>query len=509
MKTDKVPMSNKSIIGKAVVTITLISLFSRLLGFLREILFANYYGTANEYEIYLVASIIPLTINTVSIFFFQNYFIPNYSKIKNDYPEQTDNFVKRTFYNSLGFSVVLCAIFIIFPNEIMSIYAGREVIDSQLNTIFIIFSITIIPAILSSYISSYLNSANKFSAPAFSLLFINLTTIIALFYFKSNNIIAIALGYLAGSFIQLIYLISKVKLSLFLFLSERRRQVKFITFSSVLFIVLIEFIGQLYVIVDRYFYSSIDQGGIASLNYATNIFLLPISVFTVSLTTAIMPKISDLSAKEKLLEMNLMLNKLFSISFFFFIPFISVYFLFGENLVRIIFERGAFDSRSTEITHQVLFYLSLSMIFYVIYSVLNKYLYSLRKTGYLLLLTIFVLMIKIFLNHLLVSDYKQNGLAFATSLSYFIFFAFAFIKVKSEIKFKLDRLILKSFIFYILNICVSFLLTVILISMIKSEGIMYDILLITVFFTFYFINNMIFDEENQKLIWEQINVFKK
>jgi hypothetical protein len=45
--------------------------------------------------------------------------------------------------------------------------------------------------------------------------------------------------------------------------------------------------------------------------------------------------------------------------------------------------------------------------------------------------------------------------------------------------------------------------------MIKSEGIMYDILLITVFFTFYFINNMIFDEENQKLIWEQINVFKK
>lgn len=503
-------MFNKSIIAKAAIIITLISLLSRILGFLREILFANYYGTNKEYEIYLVASIIPLTINTISIFFYQNFFIPNYAKIQNEYPDGKEYFVKKTFLSSIVFSILIVIIFIVFSKQILTFYAGKEILNDKIIIIFSIFSLTIIPAILSSFLSAYLNSKNQFGAPAFSLLLINLATIISLFYFKSTNIIPIAVGYLVGSLLQLFYLLIKSDIKSYLKKekSEHKYFVK-ITYSSILSILLIELIGQLYIVADRYFYSSVDPGGIASLNYATNIFLLPVSIFTISLTTAIMPKISDLSAKSQMAEMTEMINKLFSLSFLFFIPFVLIFLFQGNQVVKIFLERGSFDSISTKTTNEVLFYLSLSLFFYVIYSFLNKFLYSLQKTSFLLLLTISVLIIKFGMNYLLVGGLKQNGLAISTSLSYLIFFIFAFIKVQSELKLKLNRKVFMNFLFYLFNSFFALIISSIIVLTIKQNGILFESLSIIIFFVIYYLNNRIFEDENQTMILNQIKFLKQ
>lgn len=502
-------MLNSSVIGKAAITITAVSLLSRILGFFREVLFANYYGTNREYEIFLVASIIPLTINTISIFFYQNYFIPNYAKIKNDYADLKDYFVKKTFINSVIYSVLIIIVFISFSNEILSFYVGNKTIDEELKTIFIIFSFTVFPAVLSSFLSSYLNSKNKFIVPSFSLLFINIITILALIYFKSNNIIPIAIGYLIGSFIQLIYLLFKVDLITILKIkTPSKTNITQITFGAVFSILLTELIGQLYVIADRYFYSNVEDGGIAALNYATNIFLLPVSIFTISLTTAIMPTVSELSASDKTSEISEMLNKLFSLSFYFFIPVITIFLFFGNNVVRIFFQRGSFDAVSTQYTNEVLFFLSISLIFYVTYSLLNKILYSLRKTSFLLIMTVIVFLLKILFNFILVPNFKQNGLAISTSLSYVLFFSFAFVKVKSELKLKLDKEVFVNFLFYLANASVSLVMTLVLIRKIDHSGIFYDLFSILIFIVIYYLNNQLFDDKNQRMILNQIKILK-
>ncbi len=502
-------MLNKSIIGKAAITITLISLLSRVLGFLREILFANYYGTNKEYEIYLVASIIPLTINTISIFFYQNYFIPNYAKTQNEYPEGKEYFVRKTFLSSIIFSFMIVLILIVFSEQILTFYAGKEILNDKIIIIFSIFSLTIIPAILSSFLSAYLNSRNHFGSPAFSLLFINIATIISLIYFKSTDIIPIAIGYLVGSLLQLFYLLIKSDIKSYLKIKKSVHKYSFnVTYSSILSILLIEIIGQLYVVSDRYFYSSVDSGGIASLNYATNIFLLPVSIFTISLTTAIMPKISDLSAKGRLTEMSEMVNKLFSFSFLFFIPFVLIFLLQGNQIVEIFLERGSFDSVSTETTAGVLFYLSLSLIFYVVYSFLNKFLYSLQKTNFLLLLTISVLIIKFIMNYLLVDALKQNGLAIATSLSYLIFFILAFIKLQSDLKLKLNIKVYINFLFYLFNSFLSFIITSIIVLIIQQNGIFFNSIFTIIFLVIYYFNNQIFKDENQTMILNQLKISK-
>jgi len=500
-------MISKSLIGKAAITITVISLIIRVLGFVREILFANYYGTNLEYEIYLVASIIPLTINTISIFFYQNYFIPNYAIVQNDCSEESGYFVKKTFLNSLIFSMLISLVFILFSEQIIAFYAGKEILNTKLKLLFSIFSLTIIPAILSSFLSAYLNSKGKFGSPAFSLLFINLVTIISLLHFKSKNIIPIAVGYLVGSFIQLFYLLIKTDIKSFIQIKKANQKIlSKIKYSSVISILLIELIGQLYVVTDRYFYSKVDTGGIASLNYATSIFLLPVSIFTISLTTAIMPRISELSVKGEVKEMSELINKLFSLSFLFFIPFITIFLLQGNQVIRLFFQRGNFDYISTQMTYEVLFYLSLSLIFYVMYSFFNKFLYSFQKITFLLFLTISVLSLKFLMNYLLVNSLKQNGLAISTSISYTIFFLFAFIKVKSKLKINFEPKIFSSFLFYLLNALFSYFIATVIVFTLNPNTIFFDLFSIIIFLVFYYLNNQIFRDENQILILNQLKI---
>lgn len=503
-------MNTKSVIGKAAIIITIISLFSRFLGFLREILFANYYGTNLEYEHYLLASVIPLTINTISIFFYQNFFIPNHAIIKNQHPDAEANFIKKIFIQTLILSIIIVVFLLILRIQLLYLYVDSKFVNQELENLFIIFSLTVFPAIVSSFLSAYLNIKNKFSAPAYSLLFINIATIISLFYFKSENIVFISLGYLIGSYLQLLYLLFKV--NVFEILKKDSSNIKKIyniSLGSAISVFLVEAIGQLYVVADRFFYAKVDSGGIAALNYATNVFLLPVSIFTFSITTAIMPKISEFSASEKVFEMANMLKRIISLSFYFFIPVVLVFILFGYEVVRIFFQRGSFDFNSTLMTQQVLFYLSLSLIFYVIYGVLNRYLYSLRKSKFLLYITIIIILTKVLLNSQLVVYLKQDGLAISTSISYLLFFILAFIKLKSELQLKLNFEIFSEMIFYLLNALNSYLISYVLSSLMSSNSMIQDILIIIIFFAIYFFNNNLFKDRNQEMILEQLNFFRK
>jgi putative peptidoglycan lipid II flippase len=202
------------------------------------------------------------------------------------------------------------------------------------------------------------------------------------------------------------------------------------------------------------------------------------------------------------------MNKLFSLSFLFFIPIISIFLLQGDQVVRLFLERGNFDSLSTKTTNEVLFYLSLSLIFYVIYSFLNKFLYSLQKTNFLLLLTVSVLIIKFGMNYFLVENFKQNGLAISTSLSYLIFFIFAFIKVRSELKLKFNNKIFNSLLFYLFNAVFSFIVTSVIILIIQQNGIFFDLFSIIIFLVIYYFNNQLFGDENQIMILNQLKISK-
>ena len=113
---------------------------------------------------------------------------------------------------------------------------------------------------------------------------------------------------------------------------------------------------------------------------------------------------------------------------------IAVYLLlFSKPVVEIVFQRGAFDVRSTMLTSSILVALLLSMVAYVARDTLTRVFYSLGDSRIPLLIAVFSIILKITLNSLLVHKYKAPGIAFSTSLATVLNFLFLWFLLRKKI----------------------------------------------------------------------------
>src|SRR5690606_7580021 len=131
-----------SITGAALL-ISFTSILTKGLGFLREVLFANYFGLEEEFDIYLVGAVIPLTINVIIYHLIQNYLIPAYNKLKKNDKSDLDKFINTNFSIFILGGVLLSALLYFFSHIIINFYlSGAE--SETLNTAESIFRIFII-----------------------------------------------------------------------------------------------------------------------------------------------------------------------------------------------------------------------------------------------------------------------------------------------------------------------------------------------------------------------------
>ena len=456
-----------STVAGASILITAVGLIGKGLGLIREIVFANFFGLNTQFDLYLVGAVLPITINTIILYLGQNYFIPNYNKTKIETPEKIRAFTNSTFWIFSLFGLLLAAILFSLSEPIVNLYLhNTSPIDfrSTLN-VFRIFLFTIPLSAAYSILAAFLQSEFEFKSPAMSQLMLNVSIILLVVVFSNKiGVYTIPIGYVAGNLIQLIFLLiksaNKIRLSLFSFIKEKNARA--IANYSLIITILIESISQIYLLADRYFFDEVQKGGIASLNYAMNLYLLPITIISVALSTAIFPSFS-LSLNSNILEdVQRKLDNFFCVNLFLFIPISLTLISYGDIIIRILFQRGEFDSGATEMTFQVLKYYAVSLIFYSSYAVINKLLYGANLIKILLVITLTGCFIKIAANFYLVRDLQQNGLAISTSISYLFFFiagiGVVLIKLKLRVKY-----FLKEFSIDIINGFVSYLLAVVLI----------------------------------------------
>ena len=272
----------------------------------------------------------------------------------------------------------------------------------------------------------------------------NVIVLVTVYFFKNLEIYAIPVGFVIGTVFQLVLLVNKSKELLFNHFDIRDffTEYKKSSFDTLFIIVLIETIGQFYVIIDRYFYSLVPTGAISSLSYAQTIFQLPLLIISLALSTAIFPKFSQLIHQKLFADLEKIFNDGLKFSVFIFVPIMFVFIFYGEIILRIIFERGNFSHSNTIMTHRVLIYLSLSIVFFASYGILNKIIYSANLIRELLYITLLGITIKILFNFLLIGKFEQEGLALSTSVTYTFFFLASLFVVYKKISF-----INKSFFF--------------------------------------------------------------
>ena len=502
-----------STLAGAFIFITILNLFSRGLGFFREVLFANYFGRGIEFDVYLIGAVIPITINTVALFIGQNYFIPAYHKVKSRDPGSTNKFFTANFFVFILIGLLISIVLYFLSESIIDVYLNTDnnSIKEIAVNIFKLFLITIPFTFALSILIALEQAEYKFKYPAIGRLFLNLSIIPILVFFTDKfGIYTIPIGFISGILFQFVYLLikgsSRVSLSFFS-LSDKKEVFTF--FDVTIFsIILIETISQFYLLADRYFFKMVDQGGIASLSYASNLFNLPVSVVSLAFATVMFPRFSENIQTKSFGNLQKNLSDSISANLLFFVPISFLFFFYGDSIIKLLFERGKFSGSDTLDTFLALKAYAFSLIFYSTYAIFNKIIYAAKFVNSLLLITVTGIVLKIALNFIFVGLWKQNGLALSTSVSYVFFFLSSFILVYKKLPIKNQSLFFKELIFHITNGLFSYITIQLMFYYIIPNYNYINLLKILFFLSVYILNVYLVGNKSLLLVKELLGSVK-
>lgn len=476
-----------SIAGASVI-LTLIGVLSKGIGFIREIIYANNFGLSPEFDLFLVSVALPIVINTSMIYLAQHYFVPSYNRINHLSESDGKYFFNSTFWWFIIGGIFIAIILYLFSSLIFHSYLPDISLENrQLGIkIFIMFLVTIPLNAGMSIIMAFQQARFKFAYPAVSLILLNVVVIILVLLFSDLlGILILPISFVIAYLSAFIFLIVLVKEDLkLLSLDLFKVKYEFSELRIIISLIVIEVSSLSYVLIDRYFISEVSVGGIAALNYAFVIFALPISLFSIPLITTLFPKFS--SSPETL---KTDFENGYGMIFFIMIPFMFIFYFWGDLFLFLFYERGKFTSSDTALTYSVLVNYSFGLIFISTYQLTVKIFYSLNKYIIVLGISIIAILIKYTLNLWLVEEFQQDGLALSTSLVYL----FLLISSISIISLRFDVVDIKKFILKLLYLLTSalfaYLATKIMISFINIVDIYLTAIMFISFVSLYILNS--------------------
>ncbi len=426
-------MSRRALI-KSTGVIGFATAASRVLGFVRDIVIARFFGTAIFAQAFVIAFRIPnLLRDLIGEGAANAAFVPVLTGELTKSGKKDFFKLAQVIFNVLFWTLLaLTALGILLSPLIVRLIAPGFSADIAKFEVTVKLTRLLFPFLLLvglwAYAMGVLNSMSIFAAPAFGPSVMNLSMIICAVYF-GENIFGLASGVLVGGFLQLAIQFPSLYSS-----GWRPRLTKEFTnpkAKKIGILLVPRALGacvyQVNVFVSTILASLsglVGEGAVAALYYANRIWQLPLAIFGIALAQALLPMMSKhvaLDEKEKLKEALLFsLNILFLIL----IPSTVGLVVLRVPITKVLFERGAFTAYSTSIT-------SIALAFYAIglsacggVKVLVNTFYSMHDTMTPLKTALAALVLNVILSVTLVFPLKLGGLALSTSISaVFNFFA--------------------------------------------------------------------------------------
>lgn len=409
-------------IVRASFVILLATFLSRILGFLREMLIAQFFGASAVTDSFLVASVLPTTIAGLIGGALTTVFIPVFVEEREKGGEESAwEGAKAVYGVSLLYLMVMLFLgYFIAPFFIKAIAPGFE---GERLRLALSMNRIMLPSLvflgLLGLLTGIFHSYRLFTLPALAGLLYNICLIAFLTGAKRSPIVSLAFGSLFGVILQVVLLG---------FVARKRWPGWGLSFSflhpmlrKIWMLMLPIFIGTgveyINLIVDRIFASLLPEGTIAALNFAVRVKEIPIGLFALALSQAVYPVTSLQAAQGKIAELRNLFSQSLGTLWLFIIPSTAGLMVLSQETIAFLFERGAFVSQATLITAQALSFYSLGLIPTASLDIIRRVFYSLQDTKTPVKVSIFGLLLNIFLNALLVYRMAHRGLALATSLS--------------------------------------------------------------------------------------------
>ncbi|MCX7632485.1 MAG: murein biosynthesis integral membrane protein MurJ [Turneriella sp.] len=172
---------------------------------------------------------------------------------------------------------------------------------------------------------------------------------------------------------------------------------------------------------------------VSALTYSHRLIQLPIGIFGVAVATASLPQLARVHQSGDSARFSENFTHSLRLNFFFMLPAIAGLVVFARPIVELIFERGAFTARSSEVTALALACYAPGILAYSLQKLCTATFYARMDTRTPALLTALTLALNILFSLLLMRPLLHGGLAAGSALAAWcgiIFYFWVFIRRK-------------------------------------------------------------------------------
>jgi putative peptidoglycan lipid II flippase len=434
-------------VARAAGIVSLAVMASRILGLVRDQVFAALFGAGLQYDAFLTAFRIP---NLLRDLFAEGAlsaaFVTTFTQVLETKGEKEafrlSNRVATALMLVLG---ALCILGWIFAPAIVFLLApgffevpGKSELTIHLTRIMIPF---ILFVALAAKAMGILNARQRFAVPALAPAFFNLGSILGGLFLGFmvgpsvglSPIEGMAVGTLLGGFLQFAVQWPSLRRAGF-----RYRPMLSLTDPGLRQIVRLmgpAIIGtaavQINVFVNTNFASliidpvtgAVANGPVSWLNYAFRFMQFPIGVFGVAVATATLPALSRSTAHRDYDGFRQTLAHSLVLVFLLCIPSAVGLAVLGRPIIALIFEHGRFTAFDTAQTGNALAAYSAGLAGYAAIKVLSPAFYALGDARTPMLISLGSIAVNYVMNSLLVGPFGHVGLAFSTSTVALVNFA--------------------------------------------------------------------------------------
>lgn len=156
---------------------------------------------------------------------------------------------------------------------------------------------------------------------------------------------------------------------------------------------------------------------VATFNYSVRLMELPQGLFGISLATYLLPTLSGLAAEKKFPEFRQTLNQGLSYLAFLNLFAAAMSLSLAEPIVRLVFERGLFSPQATVRVGLALACLAPGLLFFSMNNILARAFYAVNDIKTPMKISVLCLFLNLLFAFWLVQGFREAGLAVANTLS--------------------------------------------------------------------------------------------
>jgi putative peptidoglycan lipid II flippase len=404
------------------------TMFSRILGFIRDAIIARFFGAGAATDAFFVAFRLP---NLLRRIFAEGAFSQAFVPILAEYKNQQGDEATRTFIAyvsgllTLILAIVTLAGILAAPWIIYITAPGFTDTPDKFDLTVGLLRITFPYILLISLVSlggAILNTWNRFSVPAFAPTLLNISMIMSVLLlapYCTPPIIALAWGVFAGGILQLLYqlpYLQKIGMLVLPRISLRNSGVWRVMKLMAPAIIGVS-VSQISLIINTIFASFLQSGSVSWMYYADRLMELPTGVLGVALGTILLPSLAKSFSMGDQQEYQRLMDWGLRLCFLLALPCAIALAILAQPLTVSLFQYGNFSAYDAVMTQRALIAYCVGLMGLIVVKVLAPGFYSRQDIKTPVKIAIITLILTQLMNLAFIGPLKHAGLALSIGLA--------------------------------------------------------------------------------------------